>query len=240
MLDDQIIDSLQGGVLFYPCSGDDIQKPIETFAQSIDVFWFADIAYLRHGPRRYRRLIESRSLRFVSEETREVPKTVHEDWDDVQQEKFPWLEPNLIEQTYLHTPTGRRIIVNLRGGYALAAFQKHIDKLSVFFYRGDGRGEGGSSMQWLKGTKTGKGHFTEVLQRIIHQGLIVTDGSNCTKVKNNEYRHFARFHLSKEGQWSEQAVIEPFADQHGNRFKCVGSLDRRKGPTLVWQVDRSG
>jgi len=57
----------------------------------------------------------------------------------------------------------------------LATFCRAVDDLAVFYYRGDSMGGGGSDQRWL-----GAVLFQAVIFSLPEDGLIVTDGSNCT------------------------------------------------------------
>ena len=54
----------QSGRLFYPCSEEDIFKPLNIFLPHIKEFWFVDIAYDHNypklPPKEFRRISQSR------------------------------------------------------------------------------------------------------------------------------------------------------------------------------------
>ena len=114
-------------------------------------------------------------------------------------------------------------------------FLEDVTDLSVFFYRHDGSGEGGSDVWWL-----GEVLFNAVLTRLLPGGLIVTDGSNCGYYEGSD--RGASTYLP----WNAMSGSEPFRrpcrgtqfTYAGWRFKCVSGplrdfLGRRN--TFVWQ-----
>lgn len=101
--------------------------------------------------------------------------------------------------------------------------------LSIFYYRGDSGGEGGSGQRVL-----GPVGFHCVLARLLNGGLICTDGSNlgyCDR-ENGKY-----------APWNALTGIWPFSppapgssfEYFSRRFTCLTVLEQAR-PVYVWQV----
>ena len=147
------------------------------------------------------------------------------------------MDPCTRIERYQHLPSGREIQVNRRRGFGPSGMRKHINQMGVFFYRGDSGGEGGSGTLWLTVRRKATNLMAEVLQRMLDGGLIVTDGSNCCS-RRNSYKDLGRFYQTAVDA-EAMSRVGAFADDTGNRFRCIGYLGQRYGPTLAWQVEKA-
>ncbi len=105
--------------------------------------------------------------------------------------------------------------------------------LSIFYYRGDSPGEGGSGFYWLNGSK-----LKTVLEVLENGGLIVTDGSNCddpaTKQLNPTGRGFASLEeFNDKTDGNRMRLAEPFVFSD-RKFICLGYVDN----LVIWQVTK--
>jgi hypothetical protein len=117
----------------------------------------------------------------------------------------------------------------------VSALKNDIPEISVFFYRGDSPGEGGSGNHWLN-----QPHINSVLDKMVNHGLIVTDGSQTCGSK--QYAKFATFHTFRGKPEGFETYInnrETFFDIQGNMFECIGYAGHRYGPTLIWKLTKS-
>jgi len=136
-----------------------------------------------------------------------------------------WVNPLILTDIYQHEKSYKLNRIHRRRGFAQNCIQKNdFEKVAIFFYRGDGCGEGGSGLRWL-GQRCKN---TDVLFSKMEAGaLLATDNSNAS------YR------------WKEKTkLIEdiPLADQLGKEItfrnrhlKLVGNAGFRNGNTPVWQ-----
>jgi hypothetical protein len=215
---DEMMKPLRAASLFYPCSGQDTLKPIETFLPWLNQFWFVDDNYT--GRPLLARFPQYRLLEVQSELVSGITIC----------RRLPF-EIKVYHQTYERTEDRRPFLVHQccgRGYNAFRALFKLPGKaVSVFFYRGDSGGEGGSGFNWLW-----KERLKNVLEVLEDGGLIVSDGSNAMP-------KLRRARRADPGD-SEQAAIQrarPFTFA-GRRFERVGHLEQRYGPTLIWRAKR--
>lgn len=202
--------------LLYPMSGNDFMLPIKTFMGYIKDFWFVDIRYELNTP-----FIRDKDYALIEKNRHNLSgETLHS--------KKPF-EVNILTEKYQHTPSGTLFTVNACKGRGYDTFRVALKNpgkhLSVFFYRGDSQGEGGSNFYWL--TKKNLKHLIHQLER---PALIVSDGSNAMK----EFRKF--FHKTEISPEEAQEKSTNFKFNN-NRFDCIYCLSHRYGPTLVWEVN---
>jgi hypothetical protein len=215
LVPETILSNLKNGSLFYPCSGDDVVTPIKAFSPYLSDFWFVDIRSVNPS------LIEKRcGYRLVDSHN-----------ERVEGETLRRREPFRItvnHEVYRNISIGAEIRVHRCCGRGYDAFRvlfkNKSQKISVFFYRGDSMGEGGSGFYWLR-----RGRLRNLLEVLEDGGLIVSDGSNAM-------RRLAVFH-SGDSMTGSEAFSEAETFRFANRqFQCVGYLDNRYGPTLIWQA----
>jgi N-formylglutamate amidohydrolase len=212
------LNSLRARSLFYPSSGSDFLTPIKVFAPWINDFWFVD----SHG--HSDRVLNNQTDYRLSRVTREIRRGI------TLRSKTEF-EIKITNEIYHYIDGSHSIQVHWCCGRGYDAFRvifKLPQKpLSVFFYRGDSPGEGGSGFDWL-----GKGRLRNVLEVLEEGGLIVTDGSNCTIDQLKE------FHCNSG--IGEEAIREAKQFSFAGRvFLCIGYAGERRGPTLIWQVGRT-
>ncbi len=232
--------------LFYPSSGRDWAAPVGLFLPYVSSFWFVDIGYREDvgAP-----LIRALSRRHDLKGDPQV---------DAIEGTAPYVGTNARygpEQPFVKTAgfarrdSGTGFEIHWCGHDGPDTLQRLPEPLGIFFYRGDGDGEGGSSIPWLSespgGLKGHPGEILEVLDRLIDGGLLVTDGGNTFDERGpGSYEELGRFFLERE---QDPAVahreVRPFSDGCARSFRCIGYLESDgfgKGPTLVWQVRKAG
>ena len=136
------------GNLFYPCCGSDIDDAISSFGSCVQACHFAD-PYNPPG---------RRSSRHVEWRTLSIP---HVEWIVMGPQKR-WRLPHSGCEIHVHRKDG------------LLTLLEDVQDLSVFYYRGDMTGEGGSNQLWLNPVL-----FHAVLAKLLDGGMVATDGSNC-------------------------------------------------------------
>lgn len=102
-----------------------------------------------------------------------------------------------------------------------------LENISIFFYRRDSDGDGGSEQYWFSPAL-----FNLVLYKMVDGGLIVTDGSNMSPYS---YR--------KDFPWSSfkhhERIVKNFY-YNNMRFEHIGKLesDDVSDYTHIWQFHR--
>lgn len=236
-LSPEALKQLPPGVLFYPCCGNDLAEPLTVFASYVKEFWFVDINYrtprvpsvLRQSSL-FHRLPELRD-RFEFLEGRAWTPTLVEQVANppAHQSRHSWMVPRVRTEILRDRRTGETITVNRRSGYSVACLRNgDFGPISVFFYRGDSEGEGGSNVFWL--SYGGANLLDEVVSRMSPGAMLVTDGSNS---RGDKTRPLRQLHHSEEMPPRPTRTL--FSDRRGNLFKLVGHLGPRYGPTLAWQ-----
>lgn len=226
------VGDLPYGALFYPCSGQDFSEPLTEFAGYVAEVWFVDIRYSPETqalgvPERFR--IEATCIWKPAS----VPR---EPWPAGKQARYPWVEPVVVTRRLHDRTTGATVTAYWRRGYGAAALHQMTMPHSVFLYRGDSAGDGGSGTLWLMGRQSAaRPLIREVLARMPRGGLVVTDGSNCPR-RRNPYAKLQQFHNSDVDSSEAVARSTPFRDPDGRWFECIDSVAPRYGPALVWRV----
>lgn len=243
--DADVVGHIKDSTLFYPCAGADFGLPFKVFAPICKEFWFVDTGYFARtspddeppafGSLGGYRLLESRT---------HYPDLDESDWN--KDRKYGCKKPPIRTETYQEVQTGRIVVVHRHRRRGPSALRKQVDRIGVFFYRGDSD-EGGSATQWLTEYRSDgpsrrrRRLIYEVLDKLIDNGLLVTDGSMC-KGGSNPYREL-RNHAGNDKITCEEAVNTAtcFSDNTGRRFTCIGCLGHHHhyGPTLIWQVTKS-
>ena len=206
---------LPSRTLFYPSADRDIELPVTTFLPYVDHFWFVDSSYRLTAP--LLKEFEEYRLRKSRFEVREGLTLRHEQPFQVR----------ISHETYSIPDSERLFSVHACKGLGYDTFRVAIKnvgkKLSVFFYRGDSPGDGGSRFYWLR-TPT----IRYLFEQLDPTAIVVSDGSNAQSP-------FAEFHRNTEVKDAAADLARPFriADRD---LRCVGYLGERYGPTLVWQA----
>lgn len=247
-LPEQVLESVAGKALFYPHSGRDVLTPVRIFAPFVSDFWFCDLHYFPAAlPADQARpvLDQCEDYRLVSTEVVGAPGADPERRTSPRGKTYLSIDPARLSETYEHLATGRTFRVHRRRGFAYTAFATESIDLGVFFYRRDssegGDPRGMASGAWLTNLryrKAPRGRFLgEVLERVQHGGLIVTDGVRMENEQTRAiYGSLRRFiHSDIDGREALDAS-RPFEDQEDRTFQPVGHTNRGYGPTLVWQV----
>jgi hypothetical protein len=230
-----VLDSIPNGVLFYPCSGADFTVPLIAFSNRVTNFWFVDTGYTDDCLKEEITATRPELSCLLIRQDRKfwnpaaIPRSV---WPEVQQRRYPWIEPLVCTDRYVQRRSGNIVTVNRRRGYGVACLRKReFESIAVFFYRGDSpvNGESSSGTLWLR--ENGINLFGEVIARMKPSGLIVTDGSNCSGGTLKPLRQCHR----KSGNASLQKL--DFQTRSGHYLRHVGRLNNRYGPTLVWRIE---
>ncbi len=243
-LHDKLLESVAGLPLFYPHSGNDFLKPIELFAPFVKEFWFADLAYFGvNNPADTVApvLMRQDGFELLDKVIRgPVAAKLEQRIDECTHKPYGFMEPCILTEIYRHLTSGQSISVHRRRGYGASALHKEINKLGVFFYRGDS--SEGSNTPWLAvrkwhiPRKRKRWLMHTVLNKLTDGGLLVTDGSRCEGA-HNPYKELRRFCCQDIGAESVQ-LAQSFGDDEERTFRCVGYAGRKNGPTLVWQVSK--
>jgi len=203
--------NVQSRCLLYPSAGTDWETPLMAFHPWIESFWFVDTSHKDSA--KLKRLCDSVALIETSAlEGRRINGN-----------------PTAVKICRFQCSLGsKQFDVHLCRGKGYDTFRlafKDCGKgMSVFFHRGDSLGEGGSAFRWLD-----RRRLNDVLQCLEPGGLIVSDGSLAIP-------QLAVFNDSSESGESAFRAAKPF-ERFGRAFSCVGYLNKRNGPTLVWKVN---
>jgi hypothetical protein len=247
ILDREILERINNSKLFYTCSGNDLKIPIELFSPYVTDFWFVDKGYFSRGhdyTKDYGLDVPADKQRSVLDADRQyklLNTKINGPYNWPPDDKH--ITPCILSETYRHIQSNREVTIHRRRGYGFFAFrnEKEIDKLGVFFYRGDSSGEGGSGNLWLKPE-----HLDKVCNKLIDGGLIVSDGSDgCPwhrkSRKSNIYKELWKYCQKEVSQCPEELIkdMKSFTDHEGRRFSCIGYAGRKNGPTMIWQVHKN-
>lgn len=245
-----VLHRIQGTALFYPHSADDLLDPVLLFAPFVNDFWFVDLAYFRSNtPADRVSPVLTDHKGFILEDVAIKGPPIAECERRIDQSKSPpkeywFLEPCVRTETYRHVASGEVIRVHRRRGYSVSGFRKEDFVLGVFFYRRDSWE--GSTTPWLAVKNWHKRHkkryqrrwfIHEVLDRLVPEGLLVTDGSRC-EGEHNPYQELRRFHSNDSIGTEAVELAVPFRDDQDREFNCVGYAGQGYGPTLVWRVKK--
>ncbi len=139
----------------------------------------------------------------------------------------PANEEKRFHETWEFTMCGNRRSVEILRHHCdnLEAFEL-VNNISVFFYRGDSDGEGGSGQMWM-----GPELFPKIVKKLTQRAIIVTDGANhgLYAEKNNDL------------PWQPMLDYYPHdnnRDFHYQRrqFVHIGWLDGRLRHSGIWMV----
>lgn len=230
----EVLAAAAGGVLFYPCSGEDWDELVDAFSPAVDVFWFCDPTYGQTCavPVRGFRLVDTVVEGDPFARTRRVTDGGR-GYQDV--------PPCVWSSRMVSDEDGRMVTVKRRRGfgeYALATEFKDRS-ISVFVHRGDTLAGGESSSSSCFLGRRRESHeplsmlFDKLSEKLRDTALIVSDGSNT------EIAELKVFHRSDtQGPDAFAAAQERPFTRWGFDWRCVGQLGHRYGPTLVWEVRR--
>lgn len=212
ILPTDVLNSLNARNLFYPASGRDIDVPINILYPWIKTFWFVDAYYEKKPFLKLRKQFEL--IDKKSESLSGATIKSHEKY-----------HVEVYTESFIDTKHNITFHVNKCRGRGYDTFRSILknnkDQLSIFFYRGDGEGEGGSSFKWLH-----KDRLKNIFEVLEDGGLIITDGSNGTskfRLKDKETVEDAVHNKKRFKVWDRELI-------------CVGYIGERYGPTLIWRA----
>lgn len=246
---------IPNGILFYPCCGDDTYEPIKLFMDSIQEFHFADSRLKPKLPILECNLESSNSdfqnhiigkrgqiiipkdiiIDMIEEEAIEieVDEEIIKKLDNLQirLDDYRNSASKIYKQTWFNTDKKNKSIEIFRYVQDGIVTLLSLSNISVFFYRGDSHGEGGSSQWWL-----GPQIFNLILSKLVDGGIIVTDGSNPDQnLLNVEYNQlWINSHLMRNS-----IIKEPKSFIYKDRsFVLLGECGHRYGQVYAWQVNK--
>ena len=187
------------GSLFYPCCGSDTEHAMTAFSPYVIDCHFADPYFPPHG--RSRPAPKLKSIFVPNLETVVVGGRLRGQID------------NANCPVHSHEKDGLLTLI------------EDIPLLSVFYYRGDGIGEGGSNQLWLKPVL-----FHTVLARLLDGGIIATEGANCGCGDGFYSRSIPWSSLCAE---NEEKLPFVYANRE---FRIVDKLKNRGRVLHLWQV----
>lgn len=171
----RLVFNLTPGALFYPSCGRDSFEPIRMFIDSVTEFHFVDYHRIPPLPlilRENRTMIQGTGLeieRRVQSEPSQEHSEGHHNFV-----MYSANEEKRFQETWEYTIGGNRRSVEILRHHCdnLEAFDL-VKNISVFFYRGDSVGEGGSGQMWM-----GIELFPKIVEKLNQRAIIVTDGAN--------------------------------------------------------------
>lgn len=233
------LNAVRGKRFYYPAANLDHLEALEVFHEVIDEFWFADIHY-RAGLEMAPALVGDQRFRLLQVLKTGAIHAAREQRQDTLGQSFGYLEPSRLIERY-EKRDGRNLTVVRRRGYGQIGLVEEFSKkdLGVFMHRGDSPGEGGSNVWFLANCKSRYQPcgmlFDKLATRLADESLIVSDGSNC------DIKRLKLFHnKNTNGEEAFNHHQGRDFDFHGFHWRCVGWLNQRYGPTLVWGLRRIG
>lgn len=177
------------GNLFYPCAGNDLDFPINFFEGHVEEFHFADPFNRNYeNLRRHHKITDPEPIPWIGRVIDRPGTVIRKD------------------------VKGNKVVMHSKDG--LLTLLENLPAISVFFYRGDSSGEGGSEQMWQ-----GPVLLDLVLSRVMVGGLICTDESNgCGFLYSN---------LRKLSQFSYRNLT---------LNKVSDDLPGKNGALVVWQI----
>lgn len=231
--------ALPSRTLFYPCSCEDIVEPVLMFAPYINQFWFVDVGYFNQPPMYTRPIFDQSSPFILKEKSVSYPDLPEEDW--MTDRKYRGIAPVILTEVYLHLPSQELVTIHRHRRRGPSALRKEVNKISIFFYRGDSD-EGGSGTFWLTSTKRAVKHGRDLPALIIDKldagGWLVTDGSMCYgEVWHNPYL----FLIRKAREIKKTQALDDFeaTDPWGNWFELIGFGPPKDRPLLFWRITKA-
>jgi len=243
------------GILFYPCCGDDTSEPIKLFIDKISEFHCVDISHIPRLPIlecdtnwRNRQILSQhqielirmipstiiKSIRMYRSESRVVDAKVLEQLEELgiksTGDRIRAITTRKEEWGYA-PKEGRKIQIYRHKQDGLFKFME-LDKIAVFFLRGDSPGEGGSGQKWFQPKI-----FDLIINKLVDGGLIVTDGSGLD-YETSDYVPWRPLWERKGESWN--AILKkPIDFKYKNRkFTCIGECGYRYGTVYLWKVEQ--
>lgn len=249
------LQKIKDKILYYPMSGRDIRDPIQLFREYVSEFWFVDVGYLFSAEKRKRYALRVEDMKLVDEEVHGSLNNRYKYNHKENDYSFVSGEPAYLIQKYIHKNREIKIIfrrdVDYLGLFGPSPYEIAENRLGIFFFRGTSN-EGGDDHSWVYSRKQrilDLDYPITLIDQLVSTlpdgGLIVTDGSNSHPSReylgtSDEYRSFSQFTDSKLSPEKAFELAKPFTDHSGNQFTCIGHAGQKNGPTLIWQVQKSG
>lgn len=234
------LNSVIGKSLYYPAAGDDMQEAISVFSGYVSKFYFCDL--------RYPQGVEDRLMgcSYLPASFCYRPSSLIRRGDiraelayryDESNRRYRWLEPSSVVCTYLG-PSGCQVRIIYRRGFGeMGLSELTAQELGVFMHRGDSAGEGGSGVTYLANKKRRFQALSMLFDLIASRAgasmIIVSDGSN-TDI--SELRRYSSG--NKCGSEIYDQIKESTFEKYGFLWRCIGWMQPRYGPTLVWGLNR--
>ncbi|NLK28345.1 MAG: hypothetical protein GX306_08400 [Clostridiales bacterium] len=220
--------NLTPGALFYPSCGRDSFEPIQMFIDSVTEFHFVDFDRVPPLP-----LIQRENRTRLNWIDIDIKRRVNSEPSQEQSRgsqyfvRYPANEEKRFQETWEYTIGGNSRSVEIFRHHCdnLEAFDS-VKNISVFFYRGDSYGEGGSGQMWM-----GKELFPKIVEKLNQRAIIVTDGAN----------HDLYLEKNKSIPWQPMLNCYPheksrdfyYQDRH---FMHIGWIERRLRQSGIWIV----
>jgi hypothetical protein len=211
--------------LFYPCCGADIGPALRGFAHRVDAVHASDLVAPAESIRCLRPQWELSPVRTIKHEFKvELEPNGFSGIRNLSER--PKAIPSGTRHEFIATErSSRRELPFTWHEYDAVEALRHIDNISVFFFRRDGPhdGEGSSGVLWL-----GDLLLRRVVAKLEPGGLIVTDGAHMGGVAeqsalwqapNSGLRDGTEFHVC------------------GRRFIFDSEFCSSRSPTLVWRCE---
>jgi hypothetical protein len=194
------------GALFYPSCGRDLSHAVANFGEAADSLHFADVHVSPSGS----------PVGNLPSTTVSVPHVG----------TVVSMEP---EERELNVDGS---VVHFHASDGLVALVRRVPDLSIFYYRGDSPGEGGSNQRWLEPVL-----FHYVLERLMDGGLIVTDGSNCGYY-DDVMDIVAPWNRMCPGPDKPDLTDSeaPYFKYAHREFQLICELEHPRGAVAAWQV----
>lgn len=234
------LNSVIGKSLYYPAAGDDMQEAISVFSGYVSKFYFCDLRYPRDIQGRLTGcsyLPASFCYRPLSLLRRGDIRAELAYRYDESNRRYRWLEPSSVACTY-SGPEGCQVCITYRRGFGeMGLSELTAPELGVFMHRGDSAGEGGSGVCYLANKKRRfqplSMLFDVIASRAGDSLIIVSDGSNTAV---SELGRYSRSNMS--GATIYDQIRESSFEKYGFLWRCIGWMQPRYGPTLVWGLRR--
>ncbi len=219
------------GDFLYPCAGHDYRPAIDVFLPYVSDFTFCDLYY--PAGLEMRPVLESQDLIRISSQTEGATHSTLRTVGD-----HPRIESSTLIETYRHQPTNREITIRRRRGFGqFALLDAPLRSISVFMHRGDSPGEGGSNIYYLADCPSKYapiGHLlTTLSERLTDRAIVLSDGSN-TRIKPLKALH----NQNISGAEALERMSGSAFIQSSFRWRCIGFLNNKYGPTLAWGLER--
>jgi len=244
------LQKIKDKILYYPFAGRDFRDPIQFFRDYVSEFWFVDVCYQFRPADRRQLLLREEDMKLVFEEVHGPLNRRHEYIRKDNNYSYICVEPAYFIQKYLYKNREIKIIFRRDTDYTAlfgpSPFEIAKNRLGIFFFRGTSS-EGGSDHSWVNSRKQrildldNPITLVDKLVSILPDGgVIVTDGSNSASShydlgESKEYAAFSQFIKSDLTCEEAYQLANPFTDNSGNKFTCIGFAGKKNGPTLIWQ-----